>query len=228
MDQQNIRILIIEDEIEIARFMVMELQCEGYQVHVENTGRLGLIKARELNPDLILLDWMLPEISGIEICKRLKKSSQTPIIMLTAKSETNDIVQGLESGANDYITKPFSLDELLARIRVQLRLNQKDNQAEFTFMDLTLNTQTRQVKRNGKSIDLQPKEFEVLMALIQNPKQVFSKEHLLQKVWDYSSHSDTNIIEVCIYKLRGKIEHPELPKLIHTIHGVGYSLRKPL
>lgn len=221
-------ILLIEDEIEIARFIEVELQCEGYQVEVCHDGMKGLIKARELNPDLVILDRMLPGLDGIEICKRINNTTKIPVIMLTAKSEVNDIVEGLDAGANDYLAKPFQLDELLARIRAQLRLISPQQTGQFLFMDLSLNTQTHEVKRNGKQIHLRPKEFEVLHVLIEHPRQVFAKESLIQKVWGFDFQGEDNVVEVCIYKLREKIEDKELPKLIHTIHGVGYVLKEPI
>jgi DNA-binding response OmpR family regulator len=222
----NIKILVIEDEVDIASFIEMELTCEGYSVTVASDGMEGLMVARKINPDLIILDRMLPKMDGIELCKRLKQTTDISIIMLTALGEIEHKVEGLDAGANDYLVKPFSLSELLARVRVQLRNKKSIDKSFFEFEDLTLNIQTREVYRDTNLINLTPKEFELLSLLIQNPRHVMSKEKIIEKVWGWDFDGEDNVLEVLIHGLREKIESPEKPKLIHTIRGVGYCLKE--
>ena len=220
-----VNILIIEDEKEIARFIELELSCEGYNVQVAYDGMQGLILAREQEPDLIILDWMLPQIDGLEVCKRLRQKSNVPIIMLTAKGDFQDRVNGLDSGANDYLVKPFNLDELLARIRAQLRAHQPPEKTYLEFADLSLDTQTHEVKRAGNVIELSPKEFNLLLFFMNHPRQVLARERILEAVWGYFEGED-NVLEVYVRYLRQKIESDELPKLIHTVRGVGYVIKE--
>lgn len=222
----NTKILVIEDEVDIASFIEMELTCEGYAVTVASDGMEGLMVARKINPDLIILDRMLPKMDGIELCKRLKQTTDISIIMLTALGEIEHKVEGLDAGANDYLVKPFSLSELLARVRVQLRNKKSIDKSFFEFEDLTLNIQTREVYRDKNLINLTPKEFELLSLLIQNPRHVMSKEKIIEKVWGWDFDGEDNVLEVLIHGLREKIESPEKPKLIHTIRGVGYCLKE--
>lgn len=220
------KILLIEDEVSIARFIELELQCEGYEVSVCNDGMSGLTKARELNPDLIILDRMLPNIDGLEVCKRLRKTSEVPIIMLTAKGEVWDKVQGLDSGANDYIVKPFNLDELLARIRAQLRLKNPKEKTVLEFEDITFDLQSREVRRDSKLINLSPKEYELLLLFMKTPKHVLSRNKILENVWGWDFDGEDNILEVYIHGLRDKLEFDDKPRLIHTVRGVGYVLKE--
>lgn len=220
------KILLIEDEVSIARFIELELQCEGYEVHVCNDGMTGLTKARELSPDLIILDRMLPNIDGLEVCKRLRKTSDVPIIMLTAKGEVWDKVQGLDSGANDYIVKPFNLDELLARIRAQLRLNNPKEKTILEFEEITFDLQSREVRRDSKLINLSPKEYELLLLFMKTPKHVLSRNKILENVWGWDFDGEDNILEVYIHGLRDKLEFDAKPRLIHTVRGVGYVLKE--
>lgn len=222
----NTKILVIEDEVDISSFIEMELTCEGYAVTVASDGMEGLMVARKINPDLIILDRMLPKMDGIELCKRLKQTTDISIIMLTALGEIEHKVEGLDAGANDYLVKPFSLSELLARVRVQLRNKKSIDKSFFEFEDLTLNIQTREVYRDKHLINLTPKEFELLSLLIQNPRHVMSKEKIIEKVWGWDFDGEDNVLEVLIHGLREKVESSEKPKLIHTVRGVGYCLKE--
>ena len=195
------RILIVEDEPQIARVLQLELEFEGYETKVTHTGTDGLIAYREGLWDLILLDIMLPEMNGLDVLKRIRKDERmTPVILLTAKSDVKDKVEGLDLGANDYITKPFEFDELLARIRVALRFSKNVTPIsnEVTFADLIVNEDTRDVTRAGKSIDLTPREFDLLMHFMRHPKMVQSREQLLNAVWGFDYYGDTNVVDVYI------------------------------
>lgn len=221
------RILIIEDEREISRFMELELKCEGYEVTVEHDGMRGLIAAREQPFDLIVLDRMLPGMEGLEICRRLRKSSDVPIIILTAKGEVLERVEGLESGANDYLTKPFHLEELIARIRLHLRLYNANQRNELQFEDLVLNIRTRTVQRGEQPVDLSPREFELLQLFLQHPRQVLTRSEILEKVWGWDYDGQDNVLDVYIHTLRDKLERREAPRLLHTVRGVGYVMKEP-
>ncbi len=219
-------ILLIEDEAALAKFVKLELEYEGYEVTVAPDGLNGLSTAREKSPDLILLDWMLPGISGLEICRRLRQTGdKVPIIMLTAKDEVSDRVEGLDAGADDYLIKPFSIEELLARVRASLRRNQEDNTDLLQFSDLTLNRSTREVYRQNRLIELTAKEFELLEYLITHPKQVLTRDQILERVWGYDFLGDSNIIEVYVRYLRLKLEANQEPRLIKTVRGVGYVMK---
>ncbi|EAZ91159.1 response regulator transcription factor [Crocosphaera chwakensis] len=222
----NPRILVVEDEAKLAQFIELELKYEGYNITVVNDGLSGLTTARESNPDLILLDWMLPGISGLEICKRLRQTgSKVPIILLTAKDDISDRVAGLDAGADDYIVKPFNLEELLARVRANLRRNKEENPDLLQFLDLSLNRNTREVFRGNRLIELTAKEFDLLEYLMSHPKQVLSRDQILERVWGYDFMGDSNIIEVYVRYLRLKLEAEQEKRLIQTVRGVGYVLR---
>ena len=219
-------ILIVEDEVKLARFIELELSSEGYEITVAHDGLNALILVRESSPDMILLDWMLPGMSGVEICRRLRSTgNKVPIIFLTARDEISDRVAGLDAGANDYVVKPFSIEELLARIRAHLRQVQIDNTNILKFQDLKLDRLTRQVFRGPRSIELTVKEFDLLEYLLSNPRQVFTRGQILEKVWGYDFMGDSNIIEVYIRYLRLKLEDQNEKRLLHTIRGVGYVVR---
>lgn len=223
------RILIIEDEENIARVLQLELQFEGYKADMAHTGTDGLLKYREQQWDLILLDVMLPEMSGIDVLKRIRATeSQTPVIMLTAKSEVEDKVKGLDLGANDYITKPFDIEELLARIRNALRFSQKGNlqHAQPTFGQLSMNEQTREVIYYGKELQLTPREYDLLLYLLKHPKQVLAREQILEAVWGYDYYGDTNVVDVYIRYVRQKLEAANDTPIIQTVRGVGYVLKE--
>jgi DNA-binding response OmpR family regulator len=221
------QILLVEDEIKLAKFIELELSSEGYQVSVANDGITGLTLARESSPELVIVDWMLPGLTGVEICRRLRATgNKTPVILLTARDEVSDRVAGLDAGADDYVVKPFSIEELLARIRAHLRRTQETEGDVLQFEDLSLNRLTREVYRGKRSIDLTAKEFELLEYLLSNPRQVFSKDQILENVWGYDFMGDSNIIEVYIRYLRLKLEENKEKRLIYTVRGVGYSLRE--
>ncbi len=219
-------ILLVEDEVKLARFIELELGYEGYQVVVAHDGLSGLTTARESKPDLIILDWMLPGLTGLEVCRRLRTTGdQTPVILLTAKDEVSDRVAGLDAGADDYVVKPFSIEELLARVRAHLRRTQPDDPDVLTFEDLTLNRNTREVRRNNRAIELTAKEFDLLDYLMTNPRQVLTRDRILEKVWGYDFMGDSNIIEVYVRYLRLKLEANNDKRLIHTVRSVGYVLK---
>ena len=220
-------ILLVEDEVKLAKFIKLELSYEGYQLSVAHDGLSGLTAARESHPDLVILDWMLPGFSGVEICRRLRTTGdRVPIILLTAKDDISDRVVGLDAGADDYVVKPFSIEELLARVRAQLRRNQADNLDLLQFSDLTLNRRTREVYRNQRSIELTVKEFDLLEYLLTHPRQVLTRSGILEQVWGYDFIGDSNIIEVYIRYLRLKLEANNEQRLIQTVRGVGYVLRE--
>jgi DNA-binding response OmpR family regulator len=220
-------ILLVEDEVPLARFLELELSAEGYQMMVAHTGIAGLTLARETPPDLAILDWMLPELSGLEVCRRLRATGSTiPVIFLTARDEVADRVAGLDAGADDYVVKPFSIEELLARVRAHLRRNQEPDTDQLEFEDLRLNRLTREVFRGHRAIELTAKEFDLLEYLLTHPRQVFTREQILEQVWGYDFMGDSNIIEVYVRYLRLKLEEQQESRLIHTVRGVGYALRK--
>lgn len=220
-------ILIIEDEANLARFIELELTCEGYQVSIAHDGLTGLTQARERQPDLILLDWMLPGLEGVEICRRLRETGeQVPIIFLTAKDDIPERVRGLDAGANDYVVKPFSIEELLARIRVHLRPSPTETSEVLSFNDLSLNHQTREVHRGQRTLELTVKEFDLLAYLLAHPRQVLTREQILERVWGYDFVGDSNIIEVYVRYLRLKLEAEGESRLIQTVRGVGYVLKQ--
>ena len=222
----NPNILLVEDEAKLAQFIELELKYEGYNVTVVNDGLSGLSNARESDPDLILLDWMLPGMSGVYICKRLRQTgNNVPIILLTAKDDIGDRVAGLDAGADDYIVKPFNLEELLARVRANLRRNEQDDPDLLEFLDLTLNSNTRQVFRGDRLIELTAKEFDLLEYLMSHPKQVLTRDQILERVWGYDFMVDSNIIEVYVRYLRLKLEAEKEKRIIQTVRGVGYVLR---
>jgi DNA-binding response OmpR family regulator len=219
-------ILLVEDEERLARFIELELSSEGYQISVAHDGLTGLTMVRESPPDLLILDWMMPGMTGLEVCRRLRATgSKIPVILLTAKDEVSDRVAGLDAGADDYVVKPFSIEELLARIRAHLRRNHEDNPDLLQFEDLTLNRRTREVFRNGRAIELTAKEFDLLDYLLSHPRQVITRDQILEQVWGYDFMGDSNIIEVYVRYLRLKLEENGEKRLIQTMRGVGYVLR---
>jgi len=221
------RILLVEDDPKLAKFIESELSLEGYHVTVAPNGLDGLTIARDAQPDLLILDWMLPGISGLDICLRLRSTGvQVPIIMLTAKDEVPDRVTGLNAGADDYVTKPFSMEELLARVKARLRRTQLNDPAQLQFEDLILNGLTREVYRGSQLIELTAKEFDLLEFMLQNPRQVITRDRILEKVWGYDFMGESNIIEVYIRALRIKLEASNSKRLLHTVRGVGYVLRE--
>lgn len=221
------RILIIEDEVKIARFIQLELEHEGYTVEQEQDGRSGLEKALHGNHDLIILDVMLPSLNGMEVLRRLRQVSEIPVIMLTAKDDVMDKVMGLDFGADDYLTKPFAIEELLARIRVAFK-HKKVQQVKSDVIqigNLKLDMHKYTVSFNNEPIDLTKKEFDLLKFLMLNSEIVLTRDKILEKVWGYDYSGDTNIVDVYIRYLRSKIDDPYHHKFIHTVRGVGYQLK---
>ncbi len=222
----NERILIIEDDQAILKLLQRGLAYEGYQVDTALDGRSGLLMARDHPPDLVILDWMLPGMDGLEICHRLRTGGSLPILMLTAKDTVQDRVQGLDAGADDYMIKPFNLDELLARVRALLRRTQPERVQVLKFSDLTLDTGSRQAFRGSRLISLTAKEYELLELFMRHPKQVLTREVIFDRVWGYDFGGESNVLEVYIRYLRQKLETDDEPRLLHTVRGVGYVLRE--
>ena len=228
------RILVVEDERQIAKILKIELEYEGYDVMVAYDGKTGLQTALSEKLDLILLDIMLPEMNGIEVLRKIRKENDLlPIILLTARNLTMDKVTGLDQGANDYITKPFEMEELLARVRSSLRQNaiaSKTTQPEdaiLSFQDLTINRETREVTRGETAINLTPKEFDLLVYLLANKNKIVSRENILFNVWGYEYEGETNVIDVFIRHLRKKVEEGfEGPTIIQTVRGIGYTVKE--
>jgi DNA-binding response OmpR family regulator len=219
-------ILVVEDDPSLAGLIVSELRIEGYAVAAAADGIDGLNQVRGRQPDLIILDWMLPGLSGLDLCLRLRSTGiTTPVIMLTARDEIADRVAGLNAGADDYLIKPFSIEELLARVKVQLRKRTTDAPRLLRFDDLSLNSLARQVQRGERQVDLTAKEFDLLEYFCRHPQQVLSREQILKGVWGYDFLGESNIIEVYVRALRLKLEVNAESRLIHTVRGVGYVLR---
>ncbi|MGE6631106.1 response regulator transcription factor [Bacillus sp. NPDC077027] len=224
------KILVVEDEKKIARVLSLELEYEGYDVTVKETGMEGLKALEEQVYDLVLLDVMMPELSGLEVLRRVRKTNtDTPIILITARDSVPDKVSGLDLGANDYITKPFDIEELLARIRAQLRLNigkkQEDENEELSLEDLTVNEKTREIVRAGQSLELTPREYDLLVHLLKHQQQVLTRDQLLTAVWGFDYYGDTNVVDVYIRYLRKKVDYPFEKQFIHTVRGVGYVMK---
>lgn len=220
------RILVIEDDEAILAFLRRGLSYDGYEVETAEDGQKGLAIARGNMPDLVVLDWMLPGMDGLEVCRRLRAAGKIPILMLTAKDSVSDRVLGLDAGADDYLVKPFNLDELLARIRALLRRTQTPKQKSYTFADLTLDTGTRRAYRGDRVIDLTAKEYELLELFMRHPRQVLTREMIYDDVWGYDFGGESNIIEVYVRYLRQKLEEGGEARLLHTVRGMGYVLRE--
>lgn len=222
------KILIVEDESKIARFVELELKYEGYEVEIASDGKLGLEKALKKEFDLILLDLMLPGLNGIEVCRRIRIESEVPIIMLTAKDDITDKVAGLDMGADDYMTKPFAIEELLARIRVALNRHIKIAHHKMELLEigeLVLNLSRHSAYYGEEELALTKKEFELLEYLLQNKNIAITREQLLNNVWDYEYLGDTNVVDVYIRYLRQKIDDKYNIRLINTVRGVGYIIK---
>ncbi len=220
-------ILVIEDDPQISDLLRRGLIYEGYSVAVAGDGPAGLAAARDKPPDLVLLDLMLPGLDGLTVCQRLRAASPVPILILTAKDAVPDRVRGLDAGADDYVVKPFSFDELLARIRALLRRRgPAANEETLRFADLILNANTHEVFRGSRRIELTAREFDVLLLFMQNPRQVLTRDVLYDRIWGYDFGGESNIIEVYIRYLRAKLEEGGAPRLIQTVRGVGYALRE--
>ena len=225
------KILIIEDDYNIARFLQLELEHEGYEVGISHDGREGLDKACSDYFDLLILDVMLPSLNGVEVLRRLRQKSDMPVVMLTAKDEMNDKILGLDIGADDYMTKPFAIEELLARIRVifkrvdNYKASKPQNDSILRIKGVNLDIDRYTVTYKEKNIDLTKREFELLKYMMQNKNLVITREMILAKVWGYEYMGDTNVVDVYIRYLRSKIDDQFGIKLIHTIRGVGYQIK---
>ena len=222
----NERILIIEDDEGIVNVIQRGLQLEGYKVDAAYDGESGLELARSWFPDLVILDLMLPGIDGLEVCNRLRARGSVPILILTAKETTQDRVEGLDAGADDYLVKPFELDELQARVRALLRRTQTDRATVLLFADLALDTSTRTAIRNNRQIPLTAKEYDLLDLFMRHPRQVLTREMIFDRVWGYDFGGESNVLDVYIRYLRQKLEVDDEIRLIHTVRGVGYVLRE--
>ncbi len=220
-------ILVIEDDPAIRDLLRRGLAYENYKVTVAADGASGLAAARDNPPDLVVLDWMMPGLDGLEVAKRLRAASNVPILMLTAKDSISDRVIGLETGADDYLVKPFAFPELLARVHALLRRAAPSSKPEILrYADLTLDTGTRLAKRADRTFELTAKEYDLLEYLIRNPRQVLTREQILDRVWGYDFGGESNVLEVYVRYLRQKTEANNEPRLIHTVRGVGYVLRE--
>ena len=220
------RILVVDDDPQIVSFLKRGLTYEGYTVDTASDGTEALARAREAEPDLVILDIMMPGIDGLEVSRRLREASKVPIIMLTAKGTVTDRVKGLDSGADDYLVKPFAFDELLARIRAMLRRSQPAEGEVLRFLDLSLDTTAREVRRGNDVIQLTAQEFDLLELLLRHPRQVLRRDMIYEKVWGYDFGGESNVIEVYVRYLRSKLESGGQPRLIHTVRGVGYVLKE--
>lgn len=220
------RVLVIEDEERIRQFLQRGLTFENYRVDVAADGPAGLAAARENPPDLVILDWMLPGLDGLEVCRRLRAAGPVPIIMLTAKDAVGDRVLGLDAGADDYLVKPFSFDELLARLRALLRRAAPVSTEVLHYADLKLDSGTHLGYRGERSFELTAKEYELLELFLRHPRQVLTREVIFDRVWGYDFGGESNIIEVYVRYLRQKTEANAEPRLLHTVRGVGYVLRE--
>ncbi|KLA31867.1 response regulator transcription factor [Bacillus cereus] len=221
-------ILIIEDEESLADFLELELKYEGYKVDIQFDGRKGLEAALETNYDLILLDLMLPGLNGLEVCRRLRAIKNTPIIMLTARDSIMDRVTGLDSGADDYLPKPFAIEELLARMRVIFRREEhieNKHVSSLTFKDLQLQIESRTITKGNKEIELTNKEFELLLMFMKNLNRVLTRDVLLDQVWGYDAMVETNIVDVYVRYLRNKLHSVDKEEYIQTVRGAGYIMK---
>lgn len=218
------RVLVVDDDAALAEMLTIVLRNEGFESRVCLTGDRALADFRDYRPDVVLLDLMLPGKDGIDVCKEIRAESGTPIVMLTARSDTIDIVVGLESGADDYVVKPFKPKELVARLRARVRRFEDPAPEMLSIGDLTIDVAGHEVVRTGVSISLTPLEFDLLVCLARKPWQVFTREVLLEQVWGYRHAADTRLVNVHVQRLRSKVEHdPEKPEIVMTVRGVGYK-----
>jgi two-component system response regulator MprA len=221
------RVLVIDDDEQLGSALRRALAYEGYQVILARDGAEGLGQAREQEPDLVVLDVLMPGLDGFEVCRRLRAGGDVPILMLTARDEVADRVQGLDAGADDYLVKPFAVDEFLARARALLRRRSVDGRAPtIRFGDLRLDTATRDAFRVDRRIELSTKEYELLALFLRHPNQILTRQMIFDRVWNYDFGSQSNLIEVYVGYLRQKLEQEGEPRLIHTVRGAGYVLRE--
>jgi len=218
------KVLVVDDDLALAEMLGIVLRGEGFEPVFCYDGSQALRVFRESRPDIVLLDLMLPGKDGVDVCRLIRAESGTPIVMLTAKSDTVDVVVGLEAGADDYIVKPFKPKELVARVRARIRRNEEPTPAGLQIGDLAIDVTGHSVRRGEKSLSLTPLEFDLLLCLARKPGQVFTREALLEEVWGYRHSADTRLVNVHVQRLRAKIEHdPERPDIVLTVRGVGYK-----
>lgn len=226
------KVLIIEDEKKLSKFISLELEHEGYETEIKESGRLGLETALEDDWDVILLDLMLPELNGLEVARRLRQTKETPIIIMTARDSVMDRVSGLDHGADDYIVKPFAIEELLARLRSVLRrvdVETKKNgtrRTSLSYRDLTIEKENRLVRRSNEIIELTKREYELLLTLMENINTVLAREELLRRVWGQEGNTETNVVDVYVRYLRNKIDLPDQDSYVQTVRGTGYVMRQ--
>lgn len=222
------RVLVVDDDPALAEMLTIVLRGEGFDTAVVRDGSKAVDAFRDVHPDLVLLDLMLPGVSGLDVCKEIRAESGIPIIMLTAKTDTVDVVLGLESGADDYVMKPFKPKELVARVRARLRRNDDEPAEMLSIADIDIDVPAHKVTRAGEQISLTPLEFDLLVALARKPRQVFTREVLLEQVWGYRHPADTRLVNVHVQRLRAKVEKdPENPQVVLTVRGVGYKAGPP-
>jgi two-component system, OmpR family, response regulator MtrA len=222
------RVLVVDDDPALAEMLTIVLRGEGFDTAVVGDGTRALPAVRDLRPDVVLLDLMLPGMNGIDVCRAIRTESGVPIVMLTAKTDTVDIVLGLESGADDYVVKPFKPKELVARIRARVRRTETEPAEQLAIGDVSIDVPAHQVTRDGEPIALTPLEFDLLVALARKPRQVFTREVLLEQVWGYRHAADTRLVNVHVQRLRAKVERdPEKPEVVLTVRGVGYKAGPP-
>jgi DNA-binding response OmpR family regulator len=223
--QRSARVLVVEDDVEIADVVRRALDKDGYEVRLASDGEAALVESTVFEPDAVVLDLGLPKLDGVEVCRRLREEGDVPILMLTARDSLDARVEGLDSGADDYLVKPFERAELLARVRALLRRRPPRGSAFLVCGDLRLNPDTREVSRGDREIELTGREFELLEHLMRNERLVVSRDRLLEEVWDYSPYAETNTVDVFISNLRRKLEAGGEPRMLHTVRGSGYALR---
>jgi two-component system response regulator MtrA len=222
------RVLVVDDDAALAEMLGIVLRGEGFEPTFVADGDKAMDVFRDTHPDLVLLDLMLPGMDGIDVCRQIRAESGVPIVMLTAKSDTVDVVLGLESGADDYIMKPFKPKELVARVRARLRRNDDEPAEMLSIADVDIDVPAHKVTRNGEQISLTPLEFDLLVALARKPRQVFTRDVLLEQVWGYRHPADTRLVNVHVQRLRAKVEKdPENPTVVLTVRGVGYKAGPP-
>lgn len=222
------RVLVVDDDPALAEMLTIVLRGEGFETAVVSDGTRALPAVRDTQPDVVLLDLMLPGMNGIDVCRAIRAESGVPIVMLTAKSDTVDVVLGLESGADDYVVKPFKPKELVARIRARVRRNDAEPAEQLSIGEIDIDVPAHQVTREGRPIALTPLEFDLLVALARKPRQVFTREVLLEQVWGYRHAVDTRLVNVHVQRLRSKVERdPERPEVVLTVRGVGYKAGPP-
>ena len=224
------RVLVVDDDAALAEMLQIVLQASGFETSWVGRGDEALEEFRRFKPDLVLLDLMLPGRDGVDVCRDLRATSDVPIVMLTAKSDTHDVVEGLEAGADDYVAKPFKTQELLARVKTRLRraARDEDDLSVLRIGDITIDVEAHTVHRGDEPVSLTPLEFELLLALARKPRQAFTRELLLQEVWGYRHPGDTRLVNVHVQRLRSKVERdPEHPEIIVTVRGIGYRAGTP-